>query len=47
MSVRVSLHGMLRLIRTDALRSVHTVGFLVERLKCTEDINKRDETTAN
>ena len=30
--VRVSLRGILRLIRFDALRRVHTVGFLVGRL---------------
>ena len=34
MSVRVSLRGMLRLIRVDTLRSVYNVGFLAERLKC-------------
>ena len=32
MSVRVSLHGMLRLIRVDPLRRVYNVGVLVERL---------------
>ena len=31
-SVRVSLRGMLRLIRVDTLRRVHNVDFLVERL---------------
>ena len=30
MSVRVSLRGMLRLIRVDTLRRVHNVGFLVD-----------------
>ena len=33
-SVRVSLRGMLRLIRVDTLRRVHNVGFLAGRLKC-------------
>ena len=32
MSVRISLYNMLRLVRTDTLRRVHNVGFLVERL---------------
>ena len=32
MSDRVSLRGMLMLIRVDTLRRVHNVGFLVERL---------------
>ena len=32
MSVRVSLRGMLRLIRVDTLRRVHNVDFLAERL---------------
>ena len=31
-SVRVSLRGMLRLIRSDALHRFHNVGFLAERL---------------
>ena len=34
MSVRFSLRGMLRLIRVDTLRRVHSVGFLVGRLIC-------------
>ena len=34
MSVRDSLHGMLRLIRVDTLRRVHNVGFLAARLIC-------------
>ena len=34
MSVRVSLRGMLRLIRIDTSRRVHNVGFLAGRLKC-------------
>ena len=34
MSVRVSLRGMLRLVRVDTLRRVHTVGFFARRLKC-------------
>ena len=34
MPVRVSLHGMLRLISVDTLRRVHNVGFLAERLIC-------------
>ena len=34
MSIRVSLRGMLRLIRVDILRRVHTVGFLAGRLNC-------------
>ena len=32
MSIRVSLRGMLRLIRIDTLRRVHNVGFLEGRL---------------
>ena len=32
MSVRISLRGMLSLIRVDTLLNVHNVGFLVERL---------------
>ena len=32
MSARVSLRGMLKLIRVDTLRRVHNVGFLAERL---------------
>ena len=32
MSFRVSLRGMLRLIRVDTLRSVHNIGLLVGRL---------------
>ena len=32
MFVRISLRGMLRLIRVDTLRTVHNVGFLLERL---------------
>ena len=36
MSVRVSLRGLLRLIRVDTLRRVHTVGFLTGRLTCIE-----------
>ena len=32
MSVRVSLRGMLRLIRVDTLRRAHNVGFLAGRL---------------
>ena len=32
MSIRVSLCGMLRLIRVDTLRNVHNVGFLARRL---------------
>ena len=32
MSARVSLRGMLRLIRVDTLRRFHNVGFLVKRL---------------
>ena len=32
MSARISLRGMLRLIRIDTLRRVHNVGFLVIRL---------------
>ena len=31
--VRVSLHGMLRIIRVNTLRIVNNGGFLVERLK--------------
>ena len=34
MSVRVSLRGILRLIRVDTLRRIHNVGFLVERFIC-------------
>ena len=34
MYVRVSLRGMLRLIRVDTLRRVHNVGFLAGRLIC-------------
>ena len=37
MSVRVSLHGMLRLIRVDTLGRFHNVGFLVRRLKWYRD----------
>ena len=33
MSVRVSLRGMLKLIRVDSLRRAHNVGFLAGRLK--------------
>ena len=33
MYIRVSLRGMLRLIRVDTLRRVHNVGFLTRRLK--------------
>ena len=33
-SVRVSLRCMLRLIRVDTLRRVHTVSFLADRLIC-------------
>ena len=32
LSVRVSLRNILRLIRVDALRRVHNVGFLAGRL---------------
>ena len=32
MYIRVSLRGMLRLIRVDTLRRVHNVGFLAGRL---------------
>ena len=34
MSARVSLRGMLKLIRVDTLRRVHNVGILEERLIC-------------
>ena len=34
MSVKVSLCGVLSLIRVDALRRVHNVGFLVETQRC-------------
>ena len=32
MSARISLRGMIRLIRVDVLRRDHNVGFLAERL---------------
>ena len=39
-SFRVSLRGMLRLIRVDTLRIVHNVGFPVERLIYLMDVTK-------
>ena len=39
MSIRVSLRGMLRLIRGDTLRKVHNAGFLVQRLMYCEIVN--------
>ena len=39
MSVRVSLRGMLRLIRFDTLHRMHDVGFFVERLKYVRIVN--------
>ena len=39
-NARISLRGMFRLIRVDTLRSVHTVGFLVERLICFEKFGR-------
>ena len=36
MSVRVSLRGMLMLLRVDTLRRGYNVGFLARRLKCIE-----------
>ena len=39
-SARISLCGMLRLIRVYTLRRVHNVGFLVERLSEMVDSNQ-------
>ena len=41
MYIRVSLRGMLRLIRVDTLRTVNNVGFLAGRLKCRQYIATR------
>ena len=42
---RISLRGMLRLIRVDTLRRVHNVGFLAGRLICL-NTEKQEDTVS-